>query len=119
MCILGKDIELPEGVSISEVSDGYHTFGDLYNHRIYNFIAVMNLCSKLGLDCGWSKKHSDGELCFGGGWVICWITTPTGLQARYHMEDFRHLPKHLERPLGSKWNGEHETIEALAEISRL
>ena len=102
--------------STGEISDGYHTFNELYDHRIMLFLALMKAASDAGLECGWSRRHDDGELCFGGGWVIGWITTPAGLQARYHMEDSRPLPPSLERPLGSPWNGQEETLTALAEL---
>ena len=114
---LGETIPLPKGVAPSDVSDGYHTFGELYDHRILAFMAAMKLAHNAAMDCGWSKKHDDGELCFGGGWVVAWITAPSGLQARYHMEETRPLPLSLERPLGSPWNGKEETLEALAEIA--
>ena len=114
---LGTDIALPEGVTANDVSDGYHTFGELYNHRIHNFLAVMGMASASGLECGWSRKHDDGESCFGGGWVIAWVTAPSGLQARYHMEDTRPLPPSLEREIGAPWNGQEETLEALAELA--
>ena len=115
--VLGKDIPLPNGVKSNDVSDGFHTFGELYEHRINNFLALIHLAHLAGMDCGWSRRHDDGELCFGGGWVIAWITTPSGLQARYHMEDNRPLPAELEQRLGSPWNGREETIDALAELA--
>lgn len=115
---IGKDIQIPDGVTSNQVSDGYHTFGELYDHRISLFIALMSMASARGLDCGWSRNHSDGLPCFGGGWVIGWITTPSGRQARYHMEDSRPLLPGLERPVGSPWNGIEETLDALAELAR-
>ena len=110
-------ITLPEGVAAGEVSDGYHTFNELYAHRIANFLALMAMADRTGLDVGWSRNHADGNPCFGGGWVIAWITAPSGKQARYHMEDTRSLQLHLEQPLGSPWNEKEETIDALREIA--
>jgi hypothetical protein len=92
------------------VSDGYHTFTELYDHRI----SAMAMAEKIGLEVGSSRKHDDGNLCFGGGWVIAWITAPSGKQARYHMEEFRPLRPDLERPLGSPWNGKLATLQEIA-----
>ena len=114
---LGIDIPIPDGIEENEVSDGFHTFGELYDHRIANFLAVMSLAHAAGFECGWSRKHSDGELCFGGGWVIAWVISRSGLKAVYHMEDSRPLPASLERDLGDPWNGKEETMDALSEIA--
>lgn len=102
---------------MQNMSDGYHTFAELYDHRIMLFLALMRMAADAGLECGWSRKHDDGELCFGGGWVIGWVTLPNGKQVRYHMEDTRPLPPMLEKDLGSSWNGKEETLEALADLS--
>lgn len=67
---------------IGEVSDGYHTFNSLYNQRLYLFAALVNAYK----DKAWkTKKHNDGEPCFGGGWFLVGITTPAG-DYTYHYE---------------------------------
>ena len=119
MSIVVTDLNLPEGIKPENVSDGFHTFKELYDHRIMLFLALMQMSANAGLECGWSRRHSDGELCFGGGWVIGWITAPSGKQARYHMEDFRPLMLGLEKNFGSPWNGKEETLDALSELSTL
>lgn len=72
-----------------EVSDGYHTFDELYEHRITLFIA---LCSKwqkdlnesTGLDMVWkSLKHSDGSMF--PGWFIMGMFQAKGSQITYHL----------------------------------
>lgn len=95
---------------------GSFTLTDVYDSRAKGFIALMEKAHQAGLEVGWSKKHDDGELCFGGGWVISWIVAHSGKQARYHMEDTRNLPPELEREIGSPWNGEEETLDALKEL---
>lgn len=124
--ILGKDIALPEGVTPSMVSDGYHTFGELYEHRIRQFLMLMAVADHHGLEHGWSKRHSDSELCFGGGWVIAWITAPSGLQIRYHFKESFILENDnldylrcFEREKGSVWNGINESLLAMKELEKL
>ena len=52
-------------IDIGEISDGYHTFNSLYHQRLILFAALVNAYS----DISWkTKRHEDGELCFGGGW---------------------------------------------------
>lgn len=55
------------GVSdIGEVSDGFHTFNSLYHQRAILFAALVNQ----NADQSWkTRRHEDGELCFGGGVV--------------------------------------------------
>jgi len=68
--------------------DGYHTFDELYDHRISLYIA---LCKSLNSDDEYyqvwrSKKHSDGELCFGTGTqFIMGIGKKVGEQISYHI----------------------------------
>jgi len=60
-----------------EISDGYHTFNELYEHR-HALFAVA--CHFLG---GWkSKEHHDGTMF--AGWFIAGLTTSEGM-ATYHL----------------------------------
>lgn len=85
--ILGQEIDLPKGVSAENVSDGYHTFKELYEFRkMYNAV-LFNEWARAGLyDVHKSRKHYDGEECFGGGWFIVVAVLPTG-QISNHYED--------------------------------
>ena len=68
------------------ISDGYHTFDELYDHRITLYIA---LCRNLKDDLGdwryvWrSQKHSD-ETNY-DGWFLLGIGTEKGHQITYHI----------------------------------
>lgn len=56
-------------------SDEYHTMDELYEYRmLYNAVAATALS---GLSVK-SWRHSDGELCFGGGWFVVYMNLPTG-----------------------------------------
>lgn len=78
-----------------KISDGYHTFEELYEFRmIYNAVLFNEWAAdadKLGFfnlpryDVHKSWKHHDGELCFGGGWFIVVAMLPTG-QITNHYE---------------------------------
>ena len=68
---------------IGDVSDGYHTFNQLYYQRMMLFAVLV----KQNRDKAWkSLRHEDGELCFGGGWFIVGIDTPDGSYT-YHYEN--------------------------------
>lgn len=71
------------GLTVGQVSDGYHTFDDLYNQRLYLFATIVNLKPSFAWK---SKKHEDDNLCFGGGWFVVGINTPAGPYT-YHYEE--------------------------------
>lgn len=72
------------------LSDGYHTFSELYEFRkIYN-ACLFNEWAKQGkFDVHKSKKHYDGSECFGGGWFIVVAILPTGqISNHYELKDW-------------------------------
>lgn len=72
------------------ISDGYHTFNELYDFRRAYNVALFNLYSRLGIyEVHKSERHHDGELCFGGGWFIVSAMLPTGqISNHYPMADW-------------------------------
>lgn len=97
-------VPVPDG-GIGELSDGYHTFNGLYYQRMMLFAALV----KTYKDRAWkSRRHSDGEPCFGGGWFIVGIDTPQG-GFTYHYEDkYFDLFDCVELPNGKEWDGHTE-----------
>lgn len=70
----------------SQLSDGYHTFEELYEFRLMYNAALFNEWHNQGkYDVHKSWKHHDGELCFGGGWFIVVALLPSG-QISNHYE---------------------------------
>ena len=72
-------IELRDaGVSRKDISDGYHTFDELYHHRMVLFSIICNQ----NKDIAWkSKLHHDGSM-FNDSFIVG-IDTPEG-QYTYH-----------------------------------
>lgn len=69
-----------EGVSSQGISDGYHTFEELYYHRMILF----SLICKAHKDKAWkSKQHHDGTMF--DGYFIVGIDTPQGRYS-YHYD---------------------------------
>lgn len=67
---------------IEETSDGYHTFKELYDHRITLFLALARRVTEDVLV--WrSKYHSDGSSF--AGWFVVGIGTEPGEQITYHL----------------------------------
>lgn len=89
---------------VENVSDGYHTFNELYSHRILLFLLVMKLLAKQEGEgvVWWSENHHDGPSY--SGWLICGIYKEEGKQITYHIpssykefllkcENIEHLDK--------------------------
>ena len=96
-------------LEIGDVSDGHHTFNELYEFRkLYNAalfnewaeshmkdLDMMNKgfnlmqCHEVKYNVHKSWKHHDGELCCGGGWFIVVAVLPTGqISNHYKAEDW-------------------------------
>lgn len=74
--------EMKKQLQDGTLSDGYHTFNDLYYQRM---ILSATICNLVPEKCWKSKKHSDGQVCFDGTWFIIGFDTPEG-QYTYHYE---------------------------------
>lgn len=62
------------------VSDGYHTFNELYAHRCLLFCGLMNLIHRQG-GFVWRQNDPVGDET---GWILGGIALPTGI-ITYHM----------------------------------
>lgn len=91
------------GSDISRLSDGWHTFNELYEFRKAYNVALFNEWAsnyrfnknkdfshqKQHYNVHKSWRHNSGELCFGGGWFIVCAKLPSGLISNhYKAEDW-------------------------------
>lgn len=106
-------IPLPS-TGIGDVSDGYHTFNELYYHRAVLFSVICNQ----NKDKAWkSKSHHDGTMY--ENMFIVGIDTPEG-QATYHYDvnpywDIFHVKTLDNAPV---WDG-HTPEQAINRILTL
>lgn len=105
---------LPEGFAPGQVSDGYHTFDELYAHRVRLFSALMSAHED---KAWWSHRHHDGSKM--DGWIIAGIKTPAGM-VTYHLpeSEIPNLPAWLEFPRGMEWDG-HTADDVLERLKSL
>ena len=103
-----KEILEAKGMStddIGEVSDGFHTFNSLYHQRLILFATLVNTYPELSWK---TKRHNDGEECFGGGWFLVGINTPEGSYTyHYELKDW-DLFQCKEIDKSPKWDGHTE-----------
>jgi hypothetical protein len=92
--VCGSDWKREVEVEVTgSTSDGFHTFDELYEFRMLYHAAFVNALAQHAHDTQFgdgqrtvkSMKHSDGELCFGGGWFIVVTDLPAG-QISNHYE---------------------------------
>ena len=75
-----------EGIDTNKISDGYHTFDDLYKHRTMLFMVVCRLAVENGgFECWKSIKHYDDSEY--EGWFIMGLksVTDSTLNISYHL----------------------------------
>lgn len=85
------------------ISDGYHTFDDLYSYRLrYNAMLFQAWAKSGQVQVVRSKYHSDGTKCYDGSHFIVIAYLPTGqISNHYSLEHWwlfdsiptEHIPK--------------------------
>lgn len=92
-----------DGIRTSEITDGYHTFGELYGHRCALTAALAQLLPS------WRSKahHPLGDPMFEGGYFIVGIDLPTVGTVTYHykLEDWDKFSGVDELEHAPAWDG--------------
>lgn len=99
--------------NVGDVSDGYHTFNELYAHRCTLFLAFLTLANN-----GWySEKHHDGSDL--PGWFIAGVELEENTQITYHLPNtyLRIASERLDyREFAPEWDG-HTANDVLTRIT--
>lgn len=96
-----------------EISDGYHTFNELYYYRMLYNAAFFNLLPKEWVHK--SKRHHTGEECFGGGWFIVMADLPSGQISNHYELKYWDLFQIPEKEFADEWDG-HTLQEAAVRL---
>lgn len=88
-------------LDMGNVSDGYHTFNELYDHRMVLFSII---CRTYNSNAWRSKLHDDGNMF--DGYFIVGVNTPEG-QFTYHYKEecWKFFDGIEELPRAPKWDG--------------
>lgn len=116
--ILGS-IQNKKPVDVGEVSDGYHTFNELYRYRMLYNAAFFNLLARSGqVEVCKSRRHSDGEKCFGSDdWFIVMAILPTGQVSNHYESKYWDLFDVPERETAFEYDG-HTPNEAADRLKK-
>lgn len=106
-------IEIPVS-GIGDISDGYHTFNELYHHRAVLFSVICNQNKELAWK---AKSHDDGTMY--ENMFIVGIQTPEG-QATYHYDVNPYWDMFNVKVLDNapKWDG-HTAQQAIGRILKI
>jgi len=112
---------------VSMLSDGYHSFKELYEHRHALFISLLSQAASQNEDPWFSKYHHDGTGY--PGWIIagCYVNVPVDsscaelerMQIRYHLPDsyIPHLKAagcmELDKAVPYDGSNPNDTVERL------
>lgn len=103
-----------EPVITGEISDGYHTFNELYHHRAVLFSVIV----KAFQEKAWKARlHHDGTMY--DGMFIVGIDTPEG-QVSYHydIDPYWDMFECRELERAPEWDG-HTPAQAIERIGKL
>lgn len=113
--LINEHFAMLNELKTGELSDGYHTFNELYHHRAVLFSVIVNQ----NRDIAWkSKKHHDGTMY--DGMFIVGIDTPQG-QYSYHydIEPYWNMFECKELDNSPVWDGhEPKDIDRLKSIDK-
>lgn len=103
------------------VSDGYHTFKELYEFRMLYNAAFFKHLFYSNFPVHKSFRHYDGELCFGGGWFIVVAELPTGVISNHYESkywDLFHVPTFYKSITPFDGHTPQDVVERLTEYCR-
>lgn len=88
-----KGLIIPEDGNPDFVSDGYHTFAELYDFRLAYNAALFNEWANGGkYRVHKSQRHADGELCFGrDDYFVVTAMLPDGQVSNHYNMEFWDL----------------------------
>ena len=89
-----------EAESIGKISDGYHTFEELYYHRMILFAVICNQNSR---NAWKSKLHADGTMY--EDYFIVGVTTPKGDYSYHYHIDYWDKFDVAEIKKAPEWDG--------------
>jgi hypothetical protein len=94
-------IYINKNIDMQKVSDGYHTFSELYHHRMVLFSII---CNQNKSKAWKSKLHHDGTMF--DNYFIVGINTKEGQYSyHYHMECWDYFKNIDEILTAPEWDG--------------
>lgn len=113
--LIDEHFEMLDKLKTGDLSDGYHTYNELYHHRAVLFSVIINQNKEIAWK---SKKHHDGTMY--DGMFIVGIDTPNG-QYSYHYDVYPYwnMFECNELDNAPEWDGHRpEDIDRLKSLNK-
>ena len=105
---------------MGEISDGYHTFNELYEFRLLYNAALFNEWAMLDLhDVHKSWHHADDKVgsIFGKNWFVVVAELPTGQISNHYAPEHWNLFRVPERGTANVWDG-HSSADVVVRMRK-
>lgn len=96
-----------------DISDGFHTFDELYEHRLALFIALLHSVGADHVDTFKSRKHADGSTW--DGWFIAGMKLKGGWITYHLPERLWEFLEIAEKEQAVEWDG-HTSADVVARL---
>lgn len=109
-----------DGVSVQDVSDGYHTFRELYDHRCV-LTAVLATIGAINGDAWRSKAHHPDDAAIFDGYFIVGIDLPSGVVTyHYPLTDWDRFEAVQVLEHAPQWDGHSpaDTVDRLLDFAQ-
>jgi hypothetical protein len=110
-----------EGIDTNKISDGFHTFEDLYKHRTMLFMCLCKMAvENYNFECWKSIKHYDDSEY--DGWFIMGLKSKTDntLNISYHLPMSCFIDCYFAETISKapEWDG-HNSDDVLVRLSKM
>lgn len=120
-----KSLEYNSDFDTNNVSDGYHTFWELYNHRVILWIKLCEMIARSHTNENFpnpvwmSKLHSDWSSY--EWWFVLWIFQDNKSQITYHIpmqywDEVWPFAVELEKWPELDWHTSNDVLERLKKL---
>lgn len=110
-----------QNIEITEnTSDGYHTFKELYQWRLYLQAGFFNNLDHKKYDVHKSKQDNDGhhiKPCFDGNYFVVMAELPTGQISNHYDLKYWDVFQIPEKEFSNVWD-KHSSYEALTRLNQ-
>lgn len=117
--VLLNQLGLTKFVKLGDISDGYHSFNELYQHRSILFMSLVKLALKdqTSFNAFKSEKHSDGT-GYPGMFLLILVNLHSKEQVSYHFdkEPYWDMCPGEEVEKAPEWDG-HSSEDVLTRLT--
>lgn len=107
-------------IDSGKISDGYHTFDELYDHRVTIYIVLCKILSEKMNNYVWRSKRYHSDKIPQKNWFLLGINESKGIQITYHLPISKWKETEFAKTLfcAPEWDG-HTSKDVLKRLKKL